>query len=247
MFKIMPSPIHIIVSLLHWILLAPTSSSALSLGSAHSIKMPGSMTQGVGLYRTLVAKNPACVSSILRTIQGHISAPALSEGGPPPKRATVVTVGTKVVLVEEWDSKKDFDGAAKWKVEDALVLSQTSEYFPEALHISNPIDPATETVGILVRQKTSSTENGGKLRDAQREAYERQMTKEPGCTGCIILAGSSEDDTQVRIVELWKTMNDFYFHETSDWHAKGEEKVVPLVIDMDCDFVKGWQLIQDSS
>ena len=46
----------------------------------------------------------------------------------------------------------------------------------------------TETVGILVRQKTSSTLNGEKLRDAQKEAYERQMLHEPGCTCCIILA-----------------------------------------------------------
>ena len=105
------------------------------------------------------------------------------------------------------------------------------------------IEPSTETIGILVRQKATSTINGAKLRDAQREAYERQMTKEPNCTCCIILANSERDDTQVRIIELWKTMKDFCYHEGSEWHAQGEEKVVPLVIDMDCDFVRGWQPI----
>ena len=42
-------------------------------------------------------------------------------------------------------------------------------------------------------------------------------------------------------------MNDFYFHEHSEWHELGEEKVVPLVIDMDCAFVKGYQLLQTST
>ena len=69
----------------------------------------------------------------------------------------------------------------------------------------------------------------------------------PGCTCCIILAKSQQDDAQVRIIELWKTMNDFYFHENSECHELGEEKVVPLVIDMDCAFVKGYQLLQTST
>ena len=156
--------------------------------------------------------------------------------------------------MEEWVSEVDYDnsftGINELTTElGQIVSSQTTEYFPEALHIANTaaIDPSTETVSILVRQKTSSTQNGGKLRDAQREAYERQITKEANCTCCIILAGSQADNTQVRIIDLWKTMNDFYFHETSEWHARGEEKVVSLVIDMDCDFVKGWQPIQDTS
>lgn len=123
----------------------------------------------------------------------------------------------------------------------------TREYFPEALHIHKGSESlSSKDVGILARQRTSSPSNGGKLRDAQREAYERQMTFEPGCTCCIMLANSSSDDnvaSQVRIIELWETMKDFYFHESSDWHAKGEEKVVPLVVNMDCDFVDGVRLL----
>lgn len=65
------------------------------------------------------------------------------------------------------------------------------------------------------------------------------MKHEPNCTCCIILADSQQDPSQVRIIELWKTWEDFDYHENSEWHAKGEEKVIPLVIDMDCDFVFG--------
>ena len=213
------------------------------------------MTRGVGLYRKIVAKSSSAVRNLLRTLQDHYTkgTATASPSQSMIKRVTVASVGKEVIIVEEWDSKADYDESAPTSI-DALsqaidksgvaITSHTTEYFPESYHLSNPIDSTTETVGILVRQKTSSTANGEKLRDAQKEAYERQMLHEPGCTCCIILAKSQQDDTQVRIIELWKTMNDFYFHENSEWHELGEEKVVPLVKDMDCDFVKGYQLLQ---
>lgn len=204
------------------------------------------MTRGVGLYRTFVAKSATSVAPILRLVKEHC------EASPVPKRATVVAGDTKVVLVEEWDTAQEYEAGSQSRDSSALeksdlVASHSTEYFPEALHISKPTDASTETLGILVRQKAANTGKGGQLRDAQREAYERQMVKEPGCTGCIILAGSKQDDSQVRIIEIWKTMDDFHFHEKSDWHAQGEAKVVPLVVDMDCGLVKAWQLIQDHS
>ncbi|CAB9506238.1 expressed unknown protein [Seminavis robusta] len=175
-----------------------------------------------------------------------------------PVRATLVQCDNRIVLVEEWESAHDYElwyeareGCnTNQEIRHLLAAAPTTEYFPEALHIrqdsaanrssKNHEERTDNNIGILVRQKTASAENGAKLRNAQREAYERQMPLEnPGCTCCIILANSKQDPSQVRIIELWKSMQDFHVHETSDWHATGEEKVVPLVVDMDCDFVTG--------
>mmetsp|Transcript_20077 Transcript_20077/g.58076 ORF Transcript_20077/g.58076 Transcript_20077/m.58076 type:complete len:233 (-) Transcript_20077:115-813(-) len=209
----------------------------------------GNMIRGVGVFRTMQGKDRTAAKEISKVIKDHVAGIAMSPVVAPPVRVTMVTESEKVVLVEEWETSTDYSSYLEHggdEVNDriSMLLSEppTAEFFPEALHIfkdeMNPRD-----VGILVRQKTSSKENGAKLRDAQREAYERQMKFEPGCTCCIILAGSIEDTSQVRIIELWKTMQDFYFHESSEWHSKGEEKVVPLVIDMDCDFVDGSRII----
>ena len=61
----------------------------------------------------------------------------------------------------------------------------------------------TETVGILVRQKTSSTLNGEKLRDAQKEAYERQMLHE---TGLYLLHHPGEVTTRRCSSTYYRTM-----------------------------------------
>lgn len=205
------------------------------------------MIRGVGLFRRMVAKDSGATKKLIEMIAGNIHSSAAAT------RATLVSTGNEIVIVEEWESQEAFDHRSSSLNQEEIETTiasycstlPTREFFPEALHICRPTTPVDkQTIGILVRQRTSSETNGYKLRDAQRENYERQMTKEPGCTCCIILAGSSQDNSQVRIIELWDTMNDFYFHESSEWHALGEEKVVPLVVDMDCDFVKGMQLLQ---
>jgi quinol monooxygenase YgiN len=218
------------------------------------------MIRGVGLYRSYSGKDAKAAALLKKIARDHVekSYHLLSPPSAVPVRATLVTEGTRVVLVEEWENKNGYNEYAGMShaIDEAVkphICSATSrstdgsmpaktEFFPEALHICKPMPADDPTIGILVRQKTACDENGRKLRDVQREAYERQMGLEPGCTCCIILASSEEDMSQVRIIELWKTEDDFYFHETSDWHANGEEKVVPLVVDMDCDWVKGYQL-----
>uniref|UniRef100_A0A7S2UUI6 ABM domain-containing protein n=1 Tax=Fibrocapsa japonica TaxID=94617 RepID=A0A7S2UUI6_9STRA len=203
-----------------------------------------SMIRGVGVLRTMVGKDGDASNAITKHIQDHVAATSsLSEGKP--VRATMVTTGNKVVFVQEWNTitdhqvyseqiGNDLDNCVQTLVQDP----PTCEFFPEALHIFQ--GSSSDDIGILVRQSTSSSENGAKLRDVQKAAYERQMGFEPGCTCCIILANGSDT---VRIIELWKTMQDFSFHESSEWHAQGEEHVVPLVTDMDCDFVKGSRLL----
>ena len=224
------------------------------------------MVCGVGLYHKITTKNKRSIPTLMQTINEYYTYQSDNAKGDDKasssniKRITVVSVDNQIVVVEEWNAKEDYDIDQKRKQEkkqnnttladilaaNSMDSSHTIEYFPEIYHINNPIDSKTKTIGILVRQKTSSSKNGSKLRDAQKEAYERQMLYEPGCTCCIICANSSQDCSQVRIIELWKTINDFYFHENSEWHELGEEKVIPLVIDMDCDFVDGYQLLQQS-
>ena len=207
------------------------------------------MISGVGLYRSYRGKNSRAAARIAQLARDHVekSYKSLSPSRAAPVRATLVTEGSNVVLVEEWESRDDYNEYTDMNhaVDDAvrahISTPAKTEFFPEALHIHKATTDST--VGILVRQKTACIVNGGKLRDVQRNAYERQMELEPGCTCCIILANSEVDRSQVRIIELWKTEDDFYFHETSEWHAKGEEKVVPLVVDMDCDWVTGHQLL----
>lgn len=221
-----------------------------------------SMVKGVGLYHLLRGKS-GDTTSLLKSIRNHVTATKQTSKSPP-VRATMVSTNTNdnvVVLVEEWATSREYDACMAEdnysKLQQSLqaLVSEppTIEYFPEVLHICCQQEEAADkeklrrtsnvNIGILVQQKTSSAENGGKLRDAQREAYERQMTMEPGCTCCIILANSEMDPSQVRIIELWRTLQDFSFHESSDWHALGEEKVVPLVVDMDCDFCTGIRLL----
>lgn len=203
------------------------------------------MIRGVGLFRSIEGKDQQAAKAIQETVSDHVKKTK-------PLRATMVVDKKRVVLVEEWSFQQEFDTYTKEKHQDSLdhrladLVSEppTREFFPHALHIRKPLDEsvADPDIGILVRQATGSPGNGEKLRDAQREAYERQMPLEPGCTCCIILSGSSIAPHQVRIIELWKTMQDFEFHENSDWHAQGEANVVPLVKDMDCDFVDGRRL-----
>eukprot|EP00617_Octactis_speculum_P011784 CAMPEP_0185788448 /NCGR_PEP_ID=MMETSP1174-20130828/146093_1 /TAXON_ID=35687 /ORGANISM="Dictyocha speculum, Strain CCMP1381" /LENGTH=204 /DNA_ID=CAMNT_0028482137 /DNA_START=18 /DNA_END=632 /DNA_ORIENTATION=+ len=203
------------------------------------------MTQGVGILRKLHGQDTAAISNAVTEFALYIA----KNSNSPPVRVTMVSTNYEVVLVEEWITLSDY---SKYELENpdrklenfaAPLVSKppTTEFFPISLHISKG-DKNPGDIGILVRQKSSGEKNGRKLRDAQREAYERQMALEPGCTCCIILAGSSDDISQVRIIELWRTMNDFYVHENSEWHARGEEKVVPLVIDMDCDFCRGTRI-----
>lgn len=215
------------------------------------------MIRGVGLYRSMHGKNTQTAQAIKDIVSAHVTQTSSLA------RATMVVHGNHVVFVEEWESLQDFNNAVgentssenknlPAKLAPLLQEPMVEEFFPHALHIHKPLEQGAyqisqHDIGILVRQATSSPENGEKLRDAQREAYERQMGKEPGCTCCIILSGSMDAPHQVRIIELWKTMQDFDFHETSPWHAQGEEKVVPLVTDMDCDFVQGKRLLVNDS
>lgn len=209
------------------------------------------MIRGVGLYRSLQGKSDAAAKSIEDAIAQHVQAAMI-----PPLRATMVMTKNRVVLVEEWTSQQDYDAYVQGQArDDASSLDQkvapyiseppTREFFPHALHIRKPLedDSTSKNIGMLVRQATNSPENAVQLRAAQREAYERQMGLEPGCTCCIILSESREAPHQIRIIELWRTMEDLDFHENSEWHAQGEEKVVPLVRDMDCDFVDGRRLL----
>ena len=228
------------------------------------------MIQGVGVFRHFRLKPPKEADNIAKTkvvpmIVNAIQAAAAQEEPPSyaPKRATIVYTTTgrhhqEIALVEEWEneakylkheqaSEEDKDQRLGQQLADYLLEPPTSEYFPDALHIYQGIEKnnnkeATDNIGILVRQNTQSHVNGMKLRDSQREAYERQMKYEPGCTCCIILSNSKKCESQVRIIELWKTMDDFEFHESSEWHALGETKVVPLVTDMDCDFCYGQRI-----
>ena len=216
------------------------------------MKAMTTMIRGVGMYRSMQGKNAQAAQAIQDAVSAHVQQVAATS---PLARATVVMDGNHVVLVEEWESLQEYQQAVKSlgvnlqaKLAPLVKEPLVEEFFPHALHIHKPLEPGAydgsrNDIGILVRQATSSPTNGEKLRDAQREAYERQMGKEPGCTCCIILSGSTNALHQVRIIELWKTMQDFYFHESSEWHARGEEKVVPLVTDMDCDFVQGKRLL----
>jgi len=219
-----------------------------------NIGMSKMMIQGVGVFRRFRPQrgNNKELSSQIHDFVINIAAMSSA----PPRRATMVYSRREVVLVEEWSHAEKYSVYEETeqngqrlagKVQQFLSEPPTVEYFPEALHIYQGQDHHDTNnkadIGILVRQKTNSPQNGAQLRDAQKEAYERQMKFEPRCTCCIILAGSSLDTSQVRIIELWKTMQDFDFHESSEWHDLGEEKVVPLVIDMDCDFVEGKRII----
>mmetsp|Transcript_26427 Transcript_26427/g.45572 ORF Transcript_26427/g.45572 Transcript_26427/m.45572 type:complete len:236 (+) Transcript_26427:46-753(+) len=206
----------------------------------------GTMISGVGVLTSMRVANSVSRDNLLSIVGQHVESTAKRTSGAP-VRATVVSEGSRVVLVEEWTSKDEYEAYTESNMGNELESqaasliseSSTSEFFPEVLHIFQG-DCTPEDIGILVRQNTANPANGALLRDVQRAAYERQMGFEPGCTCCIILAdGSSE----VKIIELWKTMDDFIFHESSEWHAQGEEKVVPLVTDMDCDFVRGKRLL----
>ena len=208
------------------------------------------------MYRSMACQSAEVARGAKRAILEHYDDAATSWSFPP-RRSTLAVDEKRLVVVDEWESDSEYeshqradDGGCFWnenkRLHELLLEPPTVEYYPEAWHISKPRRRDEETIGILVRQRAASAEDGAALRDAQREAYERQMPREPGCTCCIILGPDVDVGAgQVRIIELWKTMDDFAFHENSEWHARGEEKVVPLVIDMDCDFVRGYQLLQN--
>lgn len=170
----------------------------------------GKMIRGVGLYRAYQGKNAKAAVELEQLARNHVtkSYSSLLSADASPVRATLVLEGNNVVLVEEWSKRSDYDAYAgvTHNIDEAATplvsVPAKKEFFAEALHICKAT--ADPTIGILVRQKTSCDDNGGRLRDAQREAYERQMGLEPGCTCCIILANSEMDKSQVRIIELWK-------------------------------------------
>ena len=203
------------------------------------------MIRGVGVLRTMRGKDSGAAEAISKLAIDHVAAASKLASGAPARATMVKDSNNIVVLVEEWLTLEEHNLYTEKDELEKLVAPlvsepPTCEFFPEALHICKGTPSDTTDVGILVRQKTNSMEDGIKLRDVQKAAYERQMQFEPGCTCCIILGNDSE---QVKIIELWKTMQDFYFHENSEWHAQGEAKVVPLVIDMDCDFIDGTRII----
>ena len=109
------------------------------------------MTRGVGLYRKIVAKSSSAVPNLLKTMQDHYRKGAATTTSSQSliQRVTAVSVGKEIVLVEEWDSQADYDESAStsndaltraFESSGVVITSHTTEYFPEAYHISNPID-----------------------------------------------------------------------------------------------------------